>query len=58
MEADMNQFVRSQNVAHYRRLLERVTDGSDRQKILSLLAEELQKQRDAGDAVKFESRGT
>ena len=28
-EADMDQFVRSQNVARYRRLLERVTDESD-----------------------------
>ena len=47
----MDQFVRSQNVARYRRLLERVTEEPDRQKILNLLAEERQKQRDAGDTV-------
>jgi hypothetical protein len=51
MEADMNRFVRSQNVARYRRLLERVTEETDRQKIFTLLAEELQKQRDAGDSI-------
>ena len=32
----MDQFVRSQNVARYRRLLERVTDESDRQQIIDL----------------------
>ena len=36
----MDQFVRSQNVERYRRLLERVTDESDRQQIINLLAEE------------------
>jgi hypothetical protein len=50
-EADMDQFVRSQNVARYRRLLERVTDESDRQQIINLLAEGRQKQKDAGDLV-------
>jgi len=50
-EADMDQFVRSQNVARYRRLLERVTDESDRQHIIDLLAEERRKQKDAGDPV-------
>ena len=47
----MDQFIRSQNVEHYRRLLERVTDESDRQQIIDLLAEEQQKQKDAGDPV-------
>ena len=47
----MDQFVRSQNVKGYRRLLERVTDKSDRQRIIDLLAEERQKQKDAGDPV-------
>ena len=47
----MDQFVRSQNVERYRRLLERVTDESDRQQIINLLAEERQKQKDAGDPV-------
>ena len=47
----MDQFVRSQNVKRYRRLLERVTDESDRPQIINLLAEERQKQKDAGDPV-------
>ena len=44
----MDQFVRSQNVERYRRLLERVTDESE---IINLLAEERKKQKDAGDPV-------
>ena len=40
----MDQFVRSQNVERYRRLLERVTD-----ELINLLAEERQKQKDASD---------
>ena len=47
----MGEFVRSQNVARYRRLLERVTDESERQQIINMLAEERQKQKDAGDPV-------
>jgi hypothetical protein len=43
----MDKFVRSQNVERYRRLLERVSDESDRQQITNLLAEERQKQKDA-----------
>ena len=45
----MERFIRSQNVERFRRLLERVTEQSDRQKIINLLADELQKQKDAGD---------
>ena len=45
----MDQFVRSQNVARYRRLLERVSEESDRQTIIKLLAEEQHKQKAAGD---------
>jgi hypothetical protein len=48
-EANVDQFVRSRNVERYRRLLERVTEESDRQQIINLLAEERQKQKDAGD---------
>ena len=48
-ESNMDQFVRSQNVARYRRLLERVTEESDRQTIIKLLAEEQHKQKAAGD---------
>jgi hypothetical protein len=47
----MGEFIRSQNVKRYRRLLERVTDESDRQQIINLLAEERQKQKDSGDLV-------
>ena len=47
----MGKFVRSQNVKRYSRLLERATDESDRQQIINLLAEERQKQKDAGDPV-------
>ncbi len=45
----MERFIRSQNVERFRRLLERVTEQSDRQKIMNLLADELQRQKDAGD---------
>ena len=47
----MDEFIRSQNVKRYHRLLERVTDESDRQQIFNLLAEGQQKQKDAGDPV-------
>ena len=47
--ANMEQFIRCQNVERFRRLLERVTEESDRQKIINLLADEMQKQKDAGD---------
>ncbi len=56
MEVDINQFIRSQNVTRYHRLLERVTEQSDRQNILNLLAEEQQKQKDAGDPIQYTSR--
>jgi hypothetical protein len=45
----MGQFIRRQNVERYWRLLDCVTDQSERQRILDLLVEERQKQRDAGD---------
>ena len=45
----MDEFIRAQNVARYRRLLESVTEEPDRQTIFNLLAEEQQKQKDAGD---------
>jgi hypothetical protein len=45
----MDRFIRRQNVERYCRLLDRVTEESDRQKIFNLLAEERQKQEDAGD---------
>jgi hypothetical protein len=47
----MDRFIRRQNVERYCRLLQRVTEESDRQKVINLLAEERQKQKDAGDPV-------
>lgn len=52
----MERFIRRQNVRLYHRLLQHVTDESDRQKILHLLAEERLKQKDAGDQVGLLSR--
>ena len=46
----MDEFVRSK-LERYRCLLERLTDESDRQQIINLLAEERQKQKAAGDPV-------
>ena len=47
----MDRFIRRQNVERYHRLLERVTEESDRRTITNLLAEERQKQKDAGDPI-------
>ena len=41
----MERFIRSQNVERYRRLLERVTDESDREQIINLLAKQRKKQK-------------
>lgn len=49
MEANMGRFIRSRKVARYWRLLDRVTNQSERQRILELIVEERQNQRDAGD---------
>ena len=47
----MDKFIRTQNVEHYRRLLERVIEEPARKTILNLLVEEQQKQKDAGDPI-------
>ena len=47
----MDRFTRLQNVERYCRLLERVTEESDRQTIINLLVAERQKQKDAGDVL-------
>ena len=47
----MERFVRSENIKHYRGLLKTVKDEAERQKILKLLTEEQQRQKDAGDKV-------
>jgi hypothetical protein len=45
----MGRFIRRINVERYWRLLDRISNESDRQRILELLAQERQKQKDAGD---------
>jgi hypothetical protein len=45
----MDKFVRRENVARYLQLLKTTTDPTERERILKLLAEERQKQKDAGD---------
>jgi hypothetical protein len=45
----MEQFVRRENIKHYREMLARTTDESDRRRLQKLLDEELQKQKPAGD---------
>jgi hypothetical protein len=49
----MHRFIRGENVQRYIHLLDRVTDEPDRHRILQLLAEERQKQQDAGDLVQL-----
>ena len=45
----MARIIRRRNVERYWRLLDSVTNEPDRQRILQLLVEERQKQKDAGD---------
>ena len=45
----MERFIRRENVKHYRELLKTVTDERVRERLLKLLAEEQQKQKDAND---------
>ena len=47
----MDRFIRRHNVENYCRLLESVSNETERQTILKLLAEERQKQKDAGDKI-------
>jgi chemotaxis methyl-accepting protein methylase len=51
METRMDRFIRRENVRHYRELLKTVKNEAERQKILKLLADEQQKQKDAGDKI-------
>jgi hypothetical protein len=48
----VDRFIRRHNIENYCRLLVSVTDETERQTILELLAEERQKQKDAGDRIK------
>ena len=54
MDRSTARFIRRENVRHYRQLLETVTDEAERQRILTLLAEEQKKQQAAGDPVEEE----
>jgi hypothetical protein len=45
----MERFVRRQNLEHYRELLKTVTDPAQRGVIEKLIAEEEEKQKNAGD---------
>ena len=47
----MDRFIRRENVKHYQDLLTTVKEEAERQQVLKLLAEERQKQKDAGDTV-------
>jgi hypothetical protein len=47
----MERFVRRENIKHFKEPLKTVKDEAERQRILKLLAEERQKQKDAGDKV-------
>jgi hypothetical protein len=48
---NVDRFIRRNNVDRYCRLLETVTDETKRHTIVRLLAEERQKQTDAGDSL-------
>src|SRR5579871_4021133 len=45
----MERFIRRENIRRYLALLERTTTEVERQRLLKLIAEERQKQKDAGD---------
>jgi septum formation topological specificity factor MinE len=45
----MDKFVRRQNVEHFLQLLKTTTKPQERERLERLLAEERQKQKDAGD---------
>ena len=47
--ASTDKFIRAQNVARYRRLLGTTIDEKQRRHLLTVLAAEQQKQKDAGD---------
>ena len=47
----MDRLIRRENVRHFRELLRTVKEEAERQRIQKLLAQEQQKQKDAGDKV-------
>jgi hypothetical protein len=50
----LDRFIRRENVRHYRELLKTAKTEAERQRISKLLAEEQQKQKDAGDEIEKE----
>jgi hypothetical protein len=51
----VDRFIRRENVKHYKALLKSAPDEAERRRISKLLAEEQQKQKDAGDTLKNKS---
>jgi hypothetical protein len=47
----MERLVRRENVKHFRELLKTVKEEAERRRIQKLLAQEQQKQKDAGDKI-------
>ena len=50
-QENMDRLIRRENVPHFRELLRTVKEEAERQRIQKLLAQEQQKQKDAGDNV-------
>ena len=50
----MDRFIRRENVKHLRERLKTEKNEAERQRLLKMLAEEQQKQRDAGDVIEEE----
>jgi hypothetical protein len=56
VESNVDKFVRRENVDRFRRLLEAARmKGEDTRKLEHLLAQEQQKQRDAGDPIESDA---
>ena len=51
VDTAIERFIRLENVKRYRRLLEAVSDETERAVIFELLAKEQQKQKDCGDPI-------
>jgi hypothetical protein len=54
----MDRFVRRENIKHYRELLAHTKSDAERLRIQALLAEELKKQKDAGDDLPTRPHGS
>ena len=47
----MDRFIRRENVKHFRELLKTAKTEAERKRVEELLAQEIQKQKDAGDKI-------